>query len=102
MCGAHQTPSHLWERQHGGRTISNRQVQGPVAYLTGEYPKVSHTFIQREIESLRRSGVPIHTFSVRRPDRKDILADQTAEERNTFYVLENCNNVSRFLAAHLT
>ncbi len=32
---------------------------GPIAYLTGEYPKVSHTFIQREVAALRALGAEI-------------------------------------------
>jgi glycosyltransferase involved in cell wall biosynthesis len=103
MCEAGQTHSASAEAARSGEwIISIRQISDPIAYLTGEYPKVSHTFIQREIEALRRSGVPIHTFSVRRPSTKDILADQANELRNTFYVLENCRNTGRFLGAHLT
>lgn len=64
------------------------QYIGPVAYLTGEYPKVSHTFIQREIQALRARGIVVHTFSVRRPSSRDILVDQKSEERDTYYILE--------------
>ena len=88
-------------QQSGERAISIPQRLGPVAYLTGEYPKVSHTFIQREIEALRRLGVPVQTFSIRRSASKDILADQRAEASQTFYVLESCKNSGRFLAAHV-
>ena len=31
----------------------------PIAYLTGDYPKVSHTFILREVEAVRAAGVPV-------------------------------------------
>ena len=34
-----------------------------IAYLTGEYPKVSHTFILREAEALRRHGLDVFTCS---------------------------------------
>lgn len=81
--------------------MSNKKVRGPVAYLTGEYPKVSHTFVQREIEALRRQGLAVETFSIRRPAAKDILADQKAEEAATYYVLENCKRPSTFIGAHL-
>lgn len=30
---------------------------GPIAYLTGDYPKISHTFILREVQQLRARGV---------------------------------------------
>ena len=36
-----------------------------IAYLTGQYPAVSHTFILREILALRAMGFPVETCSVR-------------------------------------
>lgn len=36
-----------------------------VAYLTNQYPSVSHTFIRREIEGLEALGVAVERFSVR-------------------------------------
>jgi glycosyltransferase involved in cell wall biosynthesis len=52
-----------------------------IAYLTGEYPRVSHTFILREIEALRRLGAVVDTFSIRATP-----ADQHpgAEEKEAF------------------
>jgi len=38
-----------------------------VAYMTGEYPRATDTFIQREVAALRASGVHVETLSVRRP-----------------------------------
>lgn len=38
-----------------------------IAYLISEYPAASHTFIRREIAALRRRGLDIVPFSVRRP-----------------------------------
>jgi len=73
---------------------------GPVAYLTGEYPKVSHTFIQREVAALRDAGVEVVTCTIRRAAPKDVLADQKAEEAATFCVLEAARNPARLLAAH--
>nr|WP_314262204.1 glycosyltransferase [uncultured Devosia sp.] len=77
-----------------------KSISKPIAYLTGEYPKVSHTFIQREIEALRRIGLDIETFSVRRPASQHILADQKQEEQKTFYILEACKNPARATAIH--
>lgn len=36
-----------------------------IAYLTSEYPALSHTFIRREIAALREKGFDIQPFSVR-------------------------------------
>jgi len=39
---------------------------GPIAYLTNAYPKVSHSFIRREIQALEELGVEVMRISVRR------------------------------------
>ncbi len=75
---------------------------GPIAYLTGEYPKVSHTFIQREVAALRGLGADILTCTIRRADPKDVVgSDQKAEEAATFCVLEQARAPLRLIRAHL-
>lgn len=75
----------------------------PVAYLTGEYPKVSHTFIQREIAALRAQGVRVLTCTVRRAPAKDVVGpDQKAEEAQTFSLVQTgLRAPHRLLMAHL-
>src|SRR3954447_2019634 len=51
-----------------------------VAYLASRYPDVSHTFIQREIVALRRLGVEISTFTVRRARPDQTLSALDREE----------------------
>ena len=59
-----------------------------VAYMTGEYPRASDTFIQREVAALRVMGTRVETFSVRRPaHRENVGPEQQAERDRTFYVL---------------
>ena len=53
-------------------------VAGPIAYLTGDYPKVSHTFILREVQAVRAAGVPVITCSIRQPPASEFKG---AEER---------------------
>ena len=54
---------------------------GPrVAYLTGNYPAVSHTFIAREIRALRDLGVEVVPFSLHRPDPSELLSDEDRAE----------------------
>ena len=36
-----------------------------IAYLINEYPKVSHSFVRREIDALERLGAEVHIFSIR-------------------------------------
>ncbi len=54
-------------------------LSGPklrLAYLTAEYPKVSHTFIRREISELTRRGHEIIRLSIRPPGQLVDPADQ--------------------------
>ncbi|WP_241557964.1 glycosyltransferase family 4 protein [Falsirhodobacter deserti] len=74
---------------------------GPIAYLTGEYPKVSHTFIQREIEMLEAAGHTILRCSVRQAPAKDVVADQQAEAARTFFVLKAAKQPATLIRAHL-
>lgn len=61
---------------------------GKVAYLINQYPKVSHTFIRREIQALEKLGIPVVRFSVRGWDMP--LADPAdeAERGKTRYLLK--------------
>lgn len=59
-----------------------------VAYLTSQYPATSHTFIRREIEALRRAGIDVSTFSIRKPsvgERSD--AENITAFQSTTYIL---------------
>ncbi len=48
-----------------------------VAYLINQYPKVSHSFIRREIQALERLGVQVLRVSVRKPEHCPDTADQS-------------------------
>lgn len=75
---------------------------GPIAYLTGEYPKVSHTFIQREVAALRRLGLRIETCTVRRAPAAAVVGpDQQAEAARTYCILDAARNPLTLIAAHL-
>lgn len=76
-------------------------MTGPIAYVTGEYPKVSHTFIQREIETLREMGIEVIPCTVRRPAEKTVVGPgQKAEAARTFGIIEAAKSPMRLLAAH--
>jgi colanic acid/amylovoran biosynthesis glycosyltransferase len=70
-----------------------------IAYLTSEYPAVSHTFIKREVTALRRRGVSVHTFSVRRGTQESATAPASADTDTTFTVLDQ--SIARFAGSHL-
>ena len=46
-----------------------------IAYFCSAYPAISHTFILREVEALRRLGLQIATFSIRRTPADQLLAE---------------------------
>jgi colanic acid/amylovoran biosynthesis glycosyltransferase len=72
-----------------------------IAYLTGEYPRATDTFIQREVMTLREKGVDVQTFSVRRPGDEHLVGlEQKAERDRTFYILPI--NPITLLLIHLT
>jgi colanic acid/amylovoran biosynthesis glycosyltransferase len=59
-----------------------------IAYLVSCYPKLSHTFIRREVEALRRQGIDVRTFSVRAPASHEILSEADRREAvSTRYLL---------------
>ena len=60
-----------------------------IAYLAGEYPAVSHTFILREVEALRAQGHDVSTFSARKTDAATHHRGpaERAEAQSTFYLV---------------
>jgi glycosyltransferase involved in cell wall biosynthesis len=63
-------------------------VNRRLAYMTGEYPRATDTFIQREVAMLRSLGYALETFSVRRPKAKENVGpEQEAERGRTLYLL---------------
>jgi glycosyltransferase involved in cell wall biosynthesis len=73
-----------------------------LAYLTGEYPRASDTFIQREVAALRALGHAVETCSIRTTGAEHLVgAEQRAEHAGTFKVLAACRDPRRLLRAHL-
>jgi colanic acid/amylovoran biosynthesis glycosyltransferase len=62
-----------------------------IAYMTGEYPRATDTFIQREVAALRQRGVQVQTFSVRKPaPDENVGPEQQSEGENTSYLQPIC------------
>ncbi|MDM7950731.1 glycosyltransferase family 4 protein [Hydrogenophaga sp.] len=58
-----------------------------VAYFINQYPKVSHSFIRREILALERQGVEVVRFALRGWGDQLVDAEDQDEQAKTFYVL---------------
>ena len=58
-----------------------------IAYLVNQYPKVSHTFIRREILALERLGFEVERIALRGWDGTFVDPDDEAERKRTRYVL---------------
>ncbi len=73
-----------------------------IAYITGSYPKASHTFIQREIAGLRRRGIEVLPTAVRLPAEEDLIGpEERAARAETFYILRAARNPIRLIRAHI-
>ncbi len=70
-----------------------------VAYLVNQYPKVSHSFIRREIRALERLGVRVQRIALRGWDSELVDVQDQKEREQTQYVLQN--GVSALLLAML-
>ena len=59
----------------------------PVTYLSSEYPALSHTFIDREIQAIRTRDITVHTASVNRPAHLERMTDrERRESAETLYI----------------
>lgn len=73
-----------------------------LAYLTGEYPRASDTFIQREVAELRALGHDVLTCSIRRTGPEHLVGpEQRDEHARTFQILQTAKNPVSLLKAHL-
>ena len=58
-----------------------------IAYLINQYPKVSHSFIRREILALERQGLEVHRWASRGWDADCPDPADRAEQQRTRYLL---------------
>ncbi|MFC7298940.1 glycosyltransferase [Herminiimonas aquatilis] len=59
-----------------------------IAYLINQYPKVSHSFIRREILALERQGLAIQRFALRGWEGDLVDAEDFVERERTRYILQ--------------
>jgi len=70
------------------RTAGAEVAAVAVAYLVNQYPKVSHTFIRREIRALEQQGVSVTRFALRGWDADVADRADIEEKERTRYVLQ--------------
>ncbi|MFY0597537.1 MAG: glycosyltransferase family 4 protein [Cognatishimia sp.] len=72
-----------------------------IAYLTGEYPRATDTFIQREVAALRALGREVLTCSIRQTGPEHHVGpEQRAEAAKTFHVLKTAKSPLHLLRCH--
>jgi glycosyltransferase involved in cell wall biosynthesis len=73
-----------------------------IAYLTGEYPRATDTFIQREVAALRAEGLEVLTCSIRRTGDEHLVGEEQRQEAaRTFHVLPAVANPLTMARAEL-
>ncbi len=60
-----------------------------IAYFINQYPKVSHTFIKREILALEKQGINVQRIALRGWDEVEMDASDKREQQATQYVLQH-------------
>ncbi|SHH54168.1 glycosyltransferase family 4 protein [Cognatishimia maritima] len=72
-----------------------------IAYLTGEYPRATDTFIQREVAALRTLGHEVLTCSIRQTGPEHHVGpEQRAEAARTFHVLKAAKAPAHLFRCH--
>jgi colanic acid/amylovoran biosynthesis glycosyltransferase len=59
-----------------------------IAYLINRYPKISHSFIRREIQALERRGIKVMRIAIRGWNDQLVDAEDARERESTRYVLQ--------------
>lgn len=70
-----------------------------VCYLINQYPKISHTFIRREIQAVEQLGVRVFRVAVRGWDAEIVDGDDRLERDKTTFILSG--GLSGLIAASL-
>lgn len=76
-------------------------LEGPIAYLTGEYPRATDTFIQREVKAIRTHDQEVLTCSIRQTPVSDHVGEEQKREfSQTYQVQKDARNPLTLLTSH--
>lgn len=81
--------------QGAGRAQGGRRI----AYVSHLYPRLTETFVYREVLALRRQGLRVHTFGAWKPDEDDLSEEARPLVAETAYVFPL--DFLGFVASHL-
>ncbi|HAS6347418.1 TPA: glycosyltransferase [Vibrio vulnificus] len=71
-------------------------------YVINQYPKISHTFIRREIIEMENQGEIILRSSIRRPPEQLVDAVDIVEEKKTHFIISTLNEMLHYFIIGLT
>lgn len=57
-----------------------------IAYIADMFPRLTQTFVYREVLALRERGLPIHTLSIWRPDSANLSTEAVPLIEETSYI----------------
>ena len=64
-------------------------MSNKIAYVINQYPKVSHSFIRREIAALERQGFDVLPFALRGWNEELVDKEDQRERTRTHYILQD-------------
>src|SRR5690242_21951721 len=81
------------------RTKITDIASAKMVYMVGTFPALTETFILREIAALRRRGLDIAVWSIRRPNRAQAAVSALGADVISVYARPDC--LSRHAIANL-
>jgi colanic acid/amylovoran biosynthesis glycosyltransferase len=98
-------PGARWERDESARRPDSYYDERAatahrVGYVISRYPAPSHSFVMREIDAARASGLDVRTFSVKRANDADLLSDADRREAATTWAIRPVS-LARVALSHL-
>ncbi|MCK8131488.1 MULTISPECIES: glycosyltransferase family 4 protein [unclassified Pseudoalteromonas] len=73
-----------------------------ILYVINQYPKISHTFIRREVLEMESQNETVLRASIRRPPEGLVDTTDLEEEVKTHYIISNFSEVFCYLIKGLT
>ncbi|MFH0810075.1 MAG: glycosyltransferase family 4 protein [Pseudomonadota bacterium] len=80
-------------------SVFSRPNEPRLGVVTNYFPSLTETFIYREMAALKRHGIEVRVFSVRRPPERDVAEEVRPLRERTRYLLPS--RWGRLAAAHL-